>query len=194
MIAEVVRVFQLAACRPAAPAARLASSPGRRSRARGRKRRARPRGSAPSPWPSRRSSCFAAACLEHLPHRRAALAHRLNEMAQCCASRRCPGCRSVFSSPGACTTRTRDQSASISSATTSGRLVRTPVPISARCATMVTRPYGSMATKTCGSLTVPPRHLAGAGRLGGQRAAGQRADGKHEAHRRPRRLAARTGG
>ena len=49
------------------------------------------------------------------------------------------------SSPGACTTRTRDQSASISSATTMGRLVRTPVPISERLVTMLTWPDGSMA-------------------------------------------------
>ena len=61
-----------------------------------------------------------------------------------------------FSSPGACCTRTCDQSASISSATTMGRLVRTPVPISERLVMMVTRPDGSIATKTCGSLTVPP--------------------------------------
>ena len=49
------------------------------------------------------------------------------------------------SSPGACTTLTRDQSASISSATTSGRLVRMPVPISERCVMMVTAPSGAMA-------------------------------------------------
>ncbi len=61
-----------------------------------------------------------------------------------------------FSSPGDCTTLTRDQSASSSSATTIGRLVFEPVPISARCATIVTSPLGSIETKTCGSLTTPP--------------------------------------
>ncbi len=59
------------------------------------------------------------------------------------------------SSPGAWTTRTRAQSAPISSATTMGRLVRTPVPISARDATMVTVPSGAIATNTRGSFTVP---------------------------------------
>src|SRR5215831_54969 len=61
-----------------------------------------------------------------------------------------------FSSPGDCTTLTRDQSASSSSAMTIGRLVRIPVPISARCATIVTSPLGSIETNTCGSLTTPP--------------------------------------
>jgi len=58
------------------------------------------------------------------------------------------------SSPGACTKLTRDQSASISSATTIGRLVRMPVPISERWVTILTSPLLSMAMKTCGSLTV----------------------------------------
>src|SRR5215470_14207502 len=61
-----------------------------------------------------------------------------------------------FSSPGDCTILTRDQSASSSSATTIGKLVFAPVPISARCATIVTSPLGSIETKTCGSLTTPP--------------------------------------
>ncbi len=61
-----------------------------------------------------------------------------------------------FSSfPGACATRTRDQSASSSSATTIGKLVREPVPISERCATMVTMPFGSIEMKTWGSETTP---------------------------------------
>src|SRR5437879_5379295 len=51
--------------------------------------------------------------------------------------------------------RTRFQSASSSSATIIGRLVRTPVPISARCATIVTMPSGAIATNTRGSTTVP---------------------------------------
>ena len=51
--------------------------------------------------------------------------------------------------------RTRDQSASSSSATTMGRPVREPVPISERCAVIVTVPAASMAMNTCGSLTVP---------------------------------------
>ena len=59
------------------------------------------------------------------------------------------------SSPGAWTTTTRSQSAPISSASTMGRLVRTPVPISARCATRVTVPSGSMETKTSGFVTIP---------------------------------------
>ena len=59
------------------------------------------------------------------------------------------------SSPGACTRRTRAQSAPISSATINGRPVRTPVPISARWATMVTIPSGATATNTRGSFTVP---------------------------------------
>src|SRR5207302_1780406 len=45
-----------------------------------------------------------------------------------------------FWSPGACTTRTRFQSASSSSATIIAMLVRTPCPISERCTTMVTVP------------------------------------------------------
>ena len=61
----------------------------------------------------------------------------------------------LTSSPCACWMRTRDQSASISSATIIGRLVRTPVPISARCATIVTMPSGAIATNTRGSTTVP---------------------------------------
>ena len=62
----------------------------------------------------------------------------------------------LFSSPGAWTMRTLPQSASSSSATTIGRLVRMPVPISDRCVTIVTMPSLSIATKTCGSETTPP--------------------------------------
>src|SRR3546814_3098762 len=61
----------------------------------------------------------------------------------------------VFSSPSAWTMRTRAQSASISSATTMGIEVRTPVPISERCALMVTVPSRSIETKASGLLTTP---------------------------------------
>jgi hypothetical protein len=60
-----------------------------------------------------------------------------------------------FSSPGACTTRTRFQSASSSSATIIGMPVRTPWPISERWHVMLTVPSGAMATKTSGSSTQP---------------------------------------
>ena len=61
-----------------------------------------------------------------------------------------------FSSPGDCLMRTLDQSASSSSATIIGSVVRAaPVPISARAATMVTMPSRAIDTKICGSLTVP---------------------------------------
>ena len=76
------------------------------------------------------------------------------------------------SSPGACTTLTRAQSASISSATIIGRLVRTPVPISARCATMVTMPSGAIETNTLGSINDAVRHGAGAGGVMSGRGAG----------------------
>src|SRR5437016_576392 len=56
----------------------------------------------------------------------------------------------VASSPTACTIRTRDQSASSSSATAIGSAVRTPWPISDRCATMVTRPVSSTDTNAVG--------------------------------------------
>src|ERR1700758_2355383 len=78
-----------------------------------------------------------------------------------------------FSSPGDCTTLTRDQSASSSSATAIGRLVREPVPISARCAIIVTRPLGSIETKTWGALTTPPGNLGSAGSKGGEAGAGR---------------------
>ena len=59
------------------------------------------------------------------------------------------------SSPGDCWMRTFAQSASSSSATIIGRVVRAaPVPISARAATMVTMPSGAIDTNTFGSLTV----------------------------------------
>ncbi len=61
-----------------------------------------------------------------------------------------------FSSPGDCAMRTFAQSASSSSATIIGSVVRAaPVPISARAATMVTMPSGAIETKMCGSLTTP---------------------------------------
>ena len=58
------------------------------------------------------------------------------------------------SSPSVVTIFTFDQSASISSATTIGKLVETPVPISARCDMIVTMPSLSMAMNTFGLLTV----------------------------------------
>src|SRR6267378_889885 len=54
------------------------------------------------------------------------------------------------SSPTACAIRTRDQSASSSSATAMGSAVRTPWPISERCTTMVTSPVSSMDTNAVG--------------------------------------------
>src|SRR5271169_141263 len=100
-----------------------------------------------------------------------------------------------FSSPGDCTTFTRDQSASSSSATAIGRLVRDPVPISARCETIVTRPLGSIETKTCGSLTTPPGILAApvaktasAPRAGTNSAATTRPPVAIKPRRNPRRL------
>ena len=56
----------------------------------------------------------------------------------------------LASSPGACTTRTRLHSASSSSATIFGRLVRTPWPISERATTMLTVPSGAIETKIAG--------------------------------------------
>src|SRR5438445_137597 len=56
----------------------------------------------------------------------------------------------VASSPRAWAILTRDQSASSSSATAIGSAVRTPWPISDRCATMVTRPVSSMDTNAVG--------------------------------------------
>ena len=55
------------------------------------------------------------------------------------------------SSPSAWTIFTRSQSAPISSASTIGSEVRDPVPISERCALIVTVPSGAIATKTSGS-------------------------------------------
>ena len=60
-----------------------------------------------------------------------------------------------FSSPVACTTRTRFQSASSSSATIIGMPVRTPCPISERWQTMETMPSSPMATNTSGSSLQP---------------------------------------
>ncbi len=97
------------------------------------------------------------------------------------------------SSPGAWTTFTRDQSASISSATIMGRLVRTPVPISARCATIVTVPSGAIDTNTRGSLTVPcgilaaPVEYAASARRGSTCTASTRAPPIPSVRRRPRR-------
>src|SRR4030081_3586615 len=58
-------------------------------------------------------------------------------------------------SPVACRTRTRCQSASSSSATTIGRLVRTPCPISWRWQVIVTVPSSPIATNTSGLSTHP---------------------------------------
>ena len=56
-----------------------------------------------------------------------------------------------FGSPIACSIFTLDQSASSSSATTSGRAVRLPQPISDRCATIVTVPSDAIDIHTVGS-------------------------------------------
>ena len=125
------------------------------------------------------------------PRRIAASAAR---NAGCCASRRYPGCRISSRRPAPAATCTRDQSASISSATTIGRLVRTPVPISERLVMMVTRPDGSIATKTCGSLTVPPGILSAPVAQSAHRLARQQADANHQRARGDQALAARSGG
>ena len=105
----------------------------------GRSWRARPRGSSPPlrsrARPTARPRPPRAWCA---PPRRSGAWARRN--AACSASRRCPGCRSASRRPGACTTRTRFQSASSSSATIMGMPVRTPCPISDRWQTMVTMP------------------------------------------------------
>src|SRR5439155_1546501 len=56
-----------------------------------------------------------------------------------------------FGSPCPWMTLTRLQSASSSSASTNGKSVLMPVPISERLATMVTRPMSSIETKTLGA-------------------------------------------
>jgi hypothetical protein len=73
------------------------------------------------------------------------------------------------SSPGACTTRTRDQSASSSSATIIGIPVRTPWPISERWQTMLTMPSSPIATNTSG-LSTQPCGMPSAPYLGGSAA------------------------
>jgi hypothetical protein len=60
-----------------------------------------------------------------------------------------------LSSPGACATRTRFQSASSSSATIMGMLVLTPCPISDRWQTIVTVPSSAIATNASGLSTQP---------------------------------------
>ena len=60
-----------------------------------------------------------------------------------------------FSSPGACATRTRFQSASSSSATIMGMPVLTPCPISDRWQTIVTVPSSAIDTKASGLSTQP---------------------------------------
>ena len=154
-VTEIARVLQLEAvhrrCRQRAR--RLGKLAVAQHAARGRG--ARPCGSPRGPRPRRRPSVprrpARASCAS--PRRTGASAGRNGAR---CATRRCPGCRISSRRPAPAPTRTRDQSPSISSATTIGRLVRTPVPISERLVMMVTRPDGSMATNTCGSLTVPP--------------------------------------
>jgi hypothetical protein len=74
-----------------------------------------------------------------------------------------------FASPSAWTIETRLQSASSSSATIIGSAVRDPVPISDRCATIRTRPSGSMPRYTLGihagsepgTASVPPNASSG---------------------------------
>src|SRR6202011_5435085 len=90
--------------------------------------------------------------LQHHAGGGAALAHGLQEVAD---AARPVGILVAVLYLGARTMRQRAQSASISSATIIGRLVRGPGPISDRCATIVTSPDGLIDTKTCGSLTVP---------------------------------------
>ena len=102
--------------------------------------------------------------------------------AACSASRRCPGCRSASRRPVACTTRTRFQSASSSSATIIGMPVRTPCPISDRWQTIVTMPSSPMATNTSGS-SVQPLGIPSRPYLGGS--AARVADGNPAARTRP---------
>ena len=66
-------------------------------------------------------------------------------------------------------TRTRDQSASSSSATIIGMPVRTPWPISERWQTMLTMPSSPMATNTSG-LSTHPCGMPSAPYLGGSAA------------------------
>ena len=78
--------------------------------------------------------------------------------------------------------RTLAQSASSSSATISGSVVRAaPVPISARAATMVTMPSRAIETKMCGSLTVPFGILSAPVGVAERVAHGGELRGEHEA-------------
>jgi len=86
------------------------------------------------------------------------------------------------SSPGACLTRTRFQSASSSSATIIGMPVLTPCPISERWQTMVTVPSSAMATNTSGS-SLQPLGMPSAPYFGGS--AERAADGKPAASTNP---------
>ena len=105
----------------------------------------------------------------------------------------------LASSPGAWTIRTFAQSAPISSATIIGRPVRTPVPISERCATMVTMPSGATETKTRGSVTTPcgmapaPVLYAASARRGSTDAASTRPPVAATPLSSPRRLTFSTG-
>ena len=65
-----------------------------------------------------------------------------------------------FGSAQACSTRTRDQSASSSSATIIASDVRTPWPISDLLAQMVTSPWGSICRKALGE-SLDPRIFCG---------------------------------
>ena len=87
-----------------------------------------------------------------------------------------------FSSPVACTTRTRFQSASSSSATIIGMPVRTPCPISERWHTIVTVPSSAMETNASGSST-QPLGMPSAPYLGGS--AARSADGNPTASTSP---------
>ncbi len=95
--------------------------------------------------------------------------------------------------------RTRAQSAPISSATIIGKAVRTPVPISERCATMVTMPSGAIETKTRGSVTTPcgmapaPVVYAAAARRGSTDAASTKPPAAATPFSSPRRLTFSTG-
>ena len=80
-VAEGARILQLDLVRRPAPAARSPPPPARRSRACGPTACARPRGSAPRTSPTVDAPALGGGLLQHLPHRGAALAHRLDEVA-----------------------------------------------------------------------------------------------------------------
>src|SRR6266446_2681418 len=94
----------------------------------------------------------------------------------------------------ACSTVTRCQSASNSSAATIGSAVRMPVPISERCATMITAPDGSRPRYTLGDHgdAAPSAASASGAFIGSTRAARISAPAENMLPRRPRRLTSCT--